>query len=77
MAAAASTATGNMDQRRNRSADGIAAGEVDIPALVSRADLHYHHPAARPMDGMPIGNGRMGSMVLYWFSLNRRNSPGA
>ena len=76
MATAASTATGNMDQRLNRSGDGIAAGEVDIPALVSRADLHYHHPAARPMDGMPIGNGRMGSMVwttptAMHFQINR------
>lgn len=32
-------------------------------ALVSHADLIYHTPVARPEEGLPIGNGRMGSLV--------------
>jgi hypothetical protein len=37
--------------------------EVDYRDLVSRADLHYDRPATRSEEGMPIGNGRMGSLV--------------
>ncbi len=37
--------------------------EVDYKALVCRADLDYNEPARRSEEGMPIGNGRMGSMV--------------
>ncbi len=36
---------------------------VDYRKLVSRADLEYAAPAPRSEDGIPIGNGRMGSMV--------------
>jgi len=36
---------------------------VDHEALVSRADLHYAEPASRSEEGMPVGNGRMGSLV--------------
>lgn len=36
---------------------------VDYQKLVSRADLHYESPARRGDEGMPIGNGRMGSLV--------------
>ncbi len=36
---------------------------VDLRALVSRADLVYERPVARSEEGMPIGNGRMGSLV--------------
>ena len=32
-------------------------------ALLSRADLHYTTPAPRPEEGMPLGNGRMGTLV--------------
>jgi hypothetical protein len=38
-------------------------GEASLRALVSRADLHYDAPVARSEEGMPIGNGRMGSLV--------------
>ncbi|MBT7861388.1 MAG: hypothetical protein HN712_13785 [Gemmatimonadetes bacterium] len=37
--------------------------DVDHRALVSRADLIYHSPAATPLEGHPLGNGRMGTMV--------------
>ncbi len=37
--------------------------QVDRRQLVSRADLVYDSPATRPEEGMPVGNGRMGSLV--------------
>ncbi len=37
--------------------------DVDMSRLVSRADLTYDKPVARPEEGMPLGNGRMGSLV--------------
>jgi hypothetical protein len=37
--------------------------QVDYNRLVSRADLHYVEPVTRSEEGMPVGNGRMGSMV--------------
>ena len=40
--------------------------DVDHRSLVSRADLHYDTPAARSEEGLPIGNGRMGT--LAWTS---------
>ena len=43
--------------------------EVDYRQLVSQADLIYERPAAAPVQGQPIGNGRMGTMI--W------TSPGA
>lgn len=36
---------------------------VDHAKLVSRADLGYDRPASRSEEGMPVGNGRMGSLV--------------
>lgn len=30
---------------------------------VARSDLHYHQPASRSEEGMPVGNGRMGTLV--------------
>jgi hypothetical protein len=36
---------------------------VDDRALVSRADLVYRCPVQHPLEGQPIGNGVMGSMV--------------
>jgi hypothetical protein len=35
----------------------------DRPHQIARADLDYITPAARPEEGMPVGNGRMGSLV--------------
>ena len=37
--------------------------DVDYRALVSRADLIYHSPVETPLEGQPIGNGVMGTMV--------------
>ena len=37
--------------------------DVDHRALVSRADLIYHRPVETPLEGQPIGNGAMGTMV--------------
>ncbi|HWB82711.1 MAG TPA: hypothetical protein VG675_01140 [Bryobacteraceae bacterium] len=37
--------------------------DVDHAALVSRADLVYEKPVSRSEEGMPVGNGRMGSLV--------------
>ena len=36
---------------------------VNYKNLVSRADLDYNEPASRSEEGMPVGNGRMGSLV--------------
>lgn len=37
--------------------------EPDHRKLVSRADLRYDKPASRSEEGLPVGNGRMGSLV--------------
>src|SRR5215813_9783134 len=55
---------------------------VDYRKLVSRADLTYDTPAARSEEGMPIGNGRMGSLVwttpsALKFQINRMDVFGA
>ncbi len=42
---------------------------VDHKALVSQADLAYETPVTSPIEGQPIGNGRMGTLI--W------TSPGA
>lgn len=41
----------------------IAAVARDPRAVVGRADLDYPTPATRSEEGMPVGNGRMGSLV--------------
>src|SRR4051812_38070651 len=51
---------------------------IDLRTLVSRADLHYAAPVSRSEDGMPIGNGRMGSLVwtsptALRFQINRND----
>ena len=37
--------------------------KVDDRSLISHADLHYDQPVSRSEEGMPLGNGRMGSLV--------------
>ena len=37
--------------------------DVNFRKLISRADLSYDKPASRSEEGMPVGNGRMGSLV--------------
>ncbi|HYC85946.1 MAG TPA: DUF5703 domain-containing protein [Chryseosolibacter sp.] len=49
---------------------------VDFQKLVSRADLVYDQPVARSEEGMPVGNGSMGTLVWttrssLHFQLNR------
>jgi hypothetical protein len=36
---------------------------IDIKELISKADLDYQKPVIRSEEGMPVGNGRMGSLV--------------
>lgn len=36
---------------------------LDLRSLVSAADLVYDKPVARSEEGLPVGNGRMGSLV--------------
>ena len=62
-----------MFSRRAFLAGGLAtaaapesAAAVDARERVSRADLIYEKPAARSEEGMPVGNGRMGT--LAWTS---------
>src|SRR5689334_17143241 len=40
--------------------DGL---NVDLPKLISAADLVYDKPVERSEEGIPVGNGRMGSLV--------------
>jgi len=37
--------------------------DVDFAKLIGRADLNYDKPVPRSEEGIPIGNGRMGSLV--------------
>src|SRR5262249_14530487 len=41
----------------------VSAANADTRALISQADLLYEKPVPRSEDGMPLGNGRMGSLV--------------
>jgi hypothetical protein len=41
----------------------VMASLPSLPSTVARADLHYTTPATRSEEGMPVGNGRMGSLV--------------
>ena len=43
--------------------------ESTLRATISRSDLIYSRPAARGEEGIPVGNGRMGSLV--WTTPNR------
>ena len=52
--------------------------DVDHKALVSQADLVYETPVERPVEGQPIGNGRMGTLVwtsagAVHFQINRND----
>ena len=43
--------------------------EVDVRRLISDSDLVYDQPVARSEEGIPVGNGRMGSLV--WTTLSQ------
>ena len=57
--AAGSTLLGPSCQSQSRA----SLFDLDAEALVSAADLIYLSPAAEPVEGHPIGNGRMGTLV--------------
>ncbi|RLE08749.1 glycoside hydrolase [Candidatus Aerophobetes bacterium] len=44
---------------------------VDYRALVSRADIAYFSPTTESAEGLPIGNGRMGTLI--WTANNSLN----
>src|SRR5262245_12338219 len=44
-------------------AAGQGSGSDDIAKLISQSDLVYEKPVPRSEEGMPIGNGRMGTLV--------------
>jgi len=51
---------------------------VDYRAVVSQADLIYQSPVKEPVEGQPIGNGRMGTLVwttpnAIHFQVNRND----
>ena len=46
-----------------QSKTGVEFLNVDYQKLASRADLHYSQPVKTSEEGMPVGNGRMGSLV--------------
>lgn len=51
---------------------------VDLRRLVSDADLYYSEPVTRSEEGMPIGNGHMGSLIwtepsTLKFQINRND----
>lgn len=37
--------------------------EADVRGLISESDLVYAQPVTRSEEGIPVGNGRMGSLV--------------
>ena len=50
--------------------------KVDYKSLISKSDLSYDFPVTRSEEGMPVGNGRMGSLVwttpsAVHFQINR------
>src|SRR5688572_14291428 len=52
--------------------------DVDYRSLASRADLRYETPVERSEEGMPVGNGRTGSLVwttpsALRFQINRND----
>lgn len=49
----------------------IGKSSVDYKVLVSRADITYFSPTTRSEEGLPIGNGRMGTLV--WTTNNALN----
>lgn len=59
-AAALSPQAGDAGQRGGTVANDTNA---ELRARISRADLLYDHPVDRSEEGMPLGNGRMGTLV--------------
>ena len=64
----------------NHGSEAIPAGLPDVSPreLVAQADLVYETPVKRPVEGQPIGNGRMGTLVwtspgTVSFQINRND----
>ncbi len=43
--------------------NAFSQNSIDYKSLISGADLYYNKPASRSEEGIPVGNGRMGSLV--------------
>ncbi len=43
--------------------DAESNSKQELRSRISRADLIYHEPVKRSEEGMPLGNGRMGTLV--------------
>jgi hypothetical protein len=56
------TLAGAAFERQTASAADARSG-IDLRQLIARADLTYDKPVARSEEGIPIGNGRMGTLV--------------
>jgi hypothetical protein len=57
---------------------GTTNAADDLRTVISRSDLHYPVPVERSEDGLPLGNGRMGSLVwttasALRFQINRND----
>jgi Domain of unknown function (DUF5703) len=50
-------------RRPEHSDKPAAATGVELRNVIARSDLHYIRPVARSEEGIPIGNGRMGTLV--------------
>jgi hypothetical protein len=53
----------------DKSPTAPASSNEEIRRIISASDLVYSTPVARSEEGMPVGNGRMGSLV--WTTRNR------
>lgn len=60
---AASSILARSPGKQSPSDDPSTILKIDLARLVSRANLDYDQPATRSEEGMPIGNGTMGTLV--------------
>jgi alpha-L-fucosidase 2 len=51
---------GSVQALRTQAADPL---DINFKTAISRGDLDFTYPATRSEEGMPVGNGRMGSLV--------------
>src|SRR5262249_47590581 len=57
------SAAGQLSPQRSGARGKSAILDVDLRQLISRADLILERPVSRSEEGLPVGNGRMGSLV--------------
>ena len=53
----------NLDSDLFSPLPGAEVGEADLAQLIRSGNLTYHKPAHRTEAGLPLGNGRMGSLI--------------